>query len=55
MITDKLIVNMDPDQKREFMAACGARFMSASAVVRHLVAIQLDAWKKSDADIIQKL
>lgn len=55
MAHEKLIVNMDPALKRRFMNACSDRMMSASAVVRHLVALQLTQWEKQDADILTKI
>lgn len=55
MAYEKLIVNMNSGLKRAFMAGCSDRMMSASAVVRHLIELQLREWEKTDADVIQKI
>lgn len=46
MANEKLIVVMNPATKREFMKQCENRALTASAVVRHLLDIQLEAWRK---------
>lgn len=45
MKTEKLIVVMDPELKTEFMTQCNDRMMTASAVVRRLVELQLKMWR----------
>ena len=53
--TKKIMVNIDADLKQQFTDGCDERLLNASAVIRHLISLQIENWEKTGSTTIQKI